>query len=317
MIVIGVGHASVERFVLEKTAQNVYSEDIVIIQNWDQVVHNLAAARKIFVGERLLRGVSREQVLAAARSTVHIQWAIWTAENSLWTGVASENLQIWAGELTPEKLEEWIQEPSYLSGAALASQWMLWSPSGCEDRTQSIAQLTGKMRGLYGAGTWVDLDWVQSLVTRLWKGQGAGDESYPYARLHRQTAEWGWIVPAPMPWIPVLFQPEMRDIEKSLRSVQGWQGWDIGVDLRGLSVGTVAAFVELVVIHLSANTPPEVLEHGLALLRAVNPRLRFVAVGPDPSYLGRRCGIVSLSQDVLPAKGLKRFFARRGQAADR
>ncbi|POB12252.1 MAG: hypothetical protein C7B44_11970 [Sulfobacillus thermosulfidooxidans] len=309
MIVIGVGHAGVERFVQQKMAQAAYTDDVVIIHTWDQLSSHLKQAHKVLMGERLLRDVPLPALTELLQSYPHIEWLLWTAENSVWTALNGE-VEIWTGELTPEKLEGWIQHTTSNGSATLRTHWLLWSPSGCYDRVLSIALLTHKMRQMHKIGTWIDLDWTHSLLTSWWNPQGAGHEAFPYARLTRQKADWGYIAPAPLPWMPVLFQPDVRDIERMLRTVHGWQGWDIGVDLRPLSVGVVAQSVDQAVIHISSGLR-QPLEQGLQLLRSMNPRLEFIATGPDPNNLSRKLGLPSLDADASTDTGLRRLFKRR------
>ncbi len=312
MIAIGVEHAGIENFAKNQAMQTQPPEDMVIVHSWEELRKNLPAVRKALLGERLLRNVNRASVVKVMQSHAHVHWVLWLGEGSAWSDIHTPHVTVWSGDLTPERLEQWISEPLSKGFGTLPPRWMLWSVGGGGDRLGTVRLLGHHMQQLYGMGTWVDLDWDQGLLTRDWKEQGAGDENYPYARMQLQKAEWGWVVPAPPPWVPILFKPENREVEKVLRSARGgWQGWDIGTNLRGMNVGVLASELDTVIIHVSEDAASfKFIDFGMQALKSINPKLTFVTAGSGAGRAGKRFGVEILGGPEVRTSGLRKALWR-------
>ncbi|MCL5015250.1 MAG: hypothetical protein M1493_14895 [Firmicutes bacterium] len=294
MIVVAVEHKGVENFIRDEVTHHPEYESVSIVHAWEEVEHLADRAHKILLGERVVRYVPTEKIVEVVQRRMGHGWVFWTTEGDRWSRVLGKNAEIWHKELGPEELREWLKSSHTLTPTVMPSRWFMWSTSGTSRRQLVWRSLISNMQTQYKEGILADFDWEQALVTRLW-GQGFRDANYPFARLALGTASWGWVIPAPMPWMPVLYEPDTDDVKKALTRHANWMAWDLGLNIRRPLAALVIASLPAGVIYVQEEGNDETLHKGLALIQEFNPRCDLRLVGDSAAPLAGRLGLPLLT----------------------
>ncbi len=302
MIVVAVEHKGVENFIRDEVTHDPKCESVSIVHSWEEVQHLAAQARKILLGERITRHISAQTVVETVQRHRGCRWVFWTLEKEKWDTVLGENVEVWNRELGPDDLRHWLKPIHTLISDKMPSRWFMWSVSGTNRRQLVWKSLISDMQTYYQKGILADFDWEQALATRLW-GHGSQDSHYPFARLAPVTAPWGWVIPAPMPWMPLLYEPGIEDVKRTLAHSANWMAWDLGVNIRRPSAALIIASLPAGIIYVEEPGNDEILQKGLALLKDVNARCDLWLLGESASQVAKRLRlpVLTLPTDPLPS----------------
>lgn len=310
MIVVAVEHAGIERFVQEEIATDAEYEAVQIVHSWEEVKRIAHRAHRVLLGERIVRYVPEEEIKKLTRQETVTQWVLWITEERSWRSLLGDNVQLWHKELSPEDLKSWLKPISGRTRVRLPSRWFLWSTSGTIHRLETWKSLIARMNDQYEEGVVVDFDWEQALVTRLGKLPSLRDENYPYARLEVHAAPWGQLVPAPMPWMPVLYAPDTNDVKRTLAHSSQWMVWDLGTNVRDPLTSFIIASLPSGLIYIGEGEHNDFLHHGLALIKDLNPHCELLVVGEQAQFAADRYGLPFLPSGPLPLPNAKTKSSR-------
>ncbi|WP_028963577.1 hypothetical protein [Sulfobacillus thermosulfidooxidans] len=319
MIIVAVEHAGLEQFIHEEIVNHEDFDRVSIVHSWEEVRKLARRAQKILLGERILRHVSTEQLVKLIEQEPMIQWVIWTSEAEYWRTLLGEHGEVWEHTLGPDDLKKWLKVGTVAPRIHIPRRWFLWSTSGTVRRQLLWRDLLEKMKTQYQEGMTIDYDWGQALVTRLWESRNLPNENFPYARLTPQSSTWGWIVPAPMPWMPIFYTPDINDVKRVLAQTKSWMAWDLGINLRDPLTSLVISSLPTGLIFTAEEGTDDVFRHGLLMIKELNPQCEILLVGDQASRVGRQYGLPSLSSSESPriAPGVLERWLRRDRRTNR
>ncbi len=300
MIVVAVEHKGIEDFIRDHVSQDAEMESVSIVHSWEEVEDLARTARKILLGERITRHVPMERIVETVKSHSECRWIFWTTEEK-WGSMLTKNAEVWNREMGPDDLRHWLKPIQTLIPDSMPSRWFMWSASGTSRRLIMWQSLIKNMQSRYQKGVVVDFDWDQALVTRLW-GHGIRDSNYLFAKLVLKTAPWGWVIPAPMPWMPILYEPEMADVKETLAHKANWMVWDLGLNIRHPVSALIITALSAGIVYVEEEGNDEIIRRGLALIKDFNPRCDLWLLGESAASVAGRLGlpVLTLSTETFP-----------------
>ncbi|MBX5467750.1 MAG: hypothetical protein K6U14_09720 [Firmicutes bacterium] len=278
MKVVASGHPGIEAWVQERYAGPVAS----VAFTWEDLLDRLGEAQGVFLGSRL-PGLPPPEQVAERLLEWPGEWVVWVGaeEAATWRAALEPvraDVALWVGPVGPDRLETWLNHIVTPEAAdPLPRRWAVYTPDGAYPRTRFWTWVAERARAEHGLGAIADFAWADPQVTRhLVPGRSrwaptAGEH------LWLRRVPWGYICPAPAPWLGVTASPEAQALTRVTRRT-AWTAFDFGADLRSpLWLPTLAVIEEVWVLGVEALSRDEWLA-VVAWLRDVGPRLTIAAV---------------------------------------
>lgn len=276
MIICATGHEALNQYVVSHTRELVET-----VSQWGDVQERLPTAHKILLGHSVVAGGSWAHLAEVIRKNVQVEWVLWGPQGfiqDLPDNILGE-VTVWEGEIDEETIEQWLRPlPRHIT---LARRFALITVYPYPSRIDAIKKLTHIARKAHGAGGWVDGDWHQAALTTLQADHLHQRAVFGFERLRSHKTSVGWIIPAPPPWDVIVHWPTTENLYEVLSQSDGWQGWDLGADLRTPLATAILPKISECIVLGQADTPPMVMERVLGIVRLHQPTVPIGIVSPD------------------------------------